>query len=323
MDVLSQEPHIKKGNFTYVVPASMVENSTQMTGKAAKVTTCSLSNTTQPLGSTVFDKYRIPVQYSSASATVIPSSCEHPKRSSEGFEDSITKTVKAQFHEGKEQRSKKITADLDSLRVHSQFQERVNTTCSYDEALTIRYHVRTIGLEQFFQESVFQHRIPLEILCSAFCVVPPAITHDPPDSALVQRLRKAISIDMGNRIKLHKYNSIDDAVALVRNSKNVMVITGAGISTSLNIPDFRSRDGLYPRLRKMGFEEPESIFSRDTFEQDPRPFFSVAAMILPPTDGRFTPAHAFLRLLQDKGRLLTLYTQNIDGIDLAAGRKAW
>lgn len=137
----------------------------------------------------------------------------------------------------------------------------------------------------------------------------------------MSRLKKAIAVDMGNRIKLHKHNSVNDAVALLRKAKNIMVITGAGISTSLEIPDFRSRGGLYSTIRAMGFDDPESVFSRDSFEQDPRPFFSVASMILPPTDGRITPAHAFLRLLQDKGKLLTLYTQNVDGIDRIAGIK--
>lgn len=319
MDVFSQgKPHTKKRKLNHVVPASMVEISTQSTEKAAKVNICSMSDITQSPESTVFDKHRVPFQqYSSGLATVIP--CEHSKRSSEESEDTITKTVKAESLEGTEVSSKDVNADLNSFRVHSEFQRRVNTVCSYDEALAIRYHARTIGLEQFFHESIVQHRIPLQTLCSAFCVFSPAVAPDPPDTALLQRLKKAITTDMGNRIKLHKYNSVDDAIALVKNAKNVMVITGAGTSTSLDIPDFRSHDGLYSRLREMGFEDPESIFSRDTFEQDPRPFFSVAAMILPPMDGRFTPAHAFLRLLQDKDRLLTLYTQNIDGIDLAAG----
>lgn len=194
-----------------------------------------------------------------------------------------------------------------------------NDLCTYEEALAIRYHVRETGLEHFFQDSVLKQRIPLQTLSTVFGVTLPTSPSDIPDKTLYKRLRKAITVDMGNRIKLPKYNSVKDAVALVQHSKNVMVITGAGISTSLDIPDFRSNDGLYSTLRNMGFEDPESVFSRDTFEQDPRPFFSVAAKILPPTDGRYTPAHAFLRLLQDKGKLLTLYTQNIDGIDLTAG----
>lgn len=209
--------------------------------------------------------------------------------------------------------------DLDDDPLKAQLRGRVTGPCAYDESLAIRYHARESGLERCFQEFVVQRRVPLSMLCTAFGVPPPAVPSDPPDKALRNRLKRAMAIDMGNRIKLQQYNSVPDAIALLRNARKIMVITGAGISTSLSIPDFRSRGGLYQKLREMGFEEPENIFSRDTFEQDPRPFFSVASMILPPTDGRFTPAHAFLRLLQDKGRLLTLYTQNVDGIDTTAG----
>ncbi len=197
--------------------------------------------------------------------------------------------------------------------------EADNGSCTYEEALAIRYHVREIGLENFFQEYVLEQRIPLQTLSTVFGVALPSALSDMPDNTLYKKLKKAITVDMGNRIKLHKYSSVKDAIDLVQQAKNIMVITGAGISTSLDIPDFRSHDGLYSTLRNMGFEDPESVFSRDTFEQDPQAFFSVAAKILPPTDGRYTPAHAFLRLLQDKGKLLTLYTQNIDGIDLEAG----
>jgi len=35
--------------------------------------------------------------------------------------------------------------------------------------------------------------------------------------------------------------------------------------------------------------------------------------------GKTTPTHAFVRLLQDKGKLLTNYTQNIDNIEGNAG----
>ena len=46
------------------------------------------------------------------------------------------------------------------------------------------------------------------------------------------------------RKRLSQYYSIDHAVELLKNAKNVVVLTGAGISTSLNIPDFRSDDGM-------------------------------------------------------------------------------
>lgn len=98
-----------------------------------------------------------------------------------------------------------------------------------------------------------------------------------------------------------------------------MVITGAGVSTSLGIPDFRSKDsGFYTKLRAKGFAEPEDVFELSTFDDDPTIFYSLAGDILPEL-GKWTPTHQFIRLLQDKGKLLRNYTQNIDNIEGSAG----
>lgn len=45
------------------------------------------------------------------------------------------------------------------------------------------------------------------------------------------------------RKRLSQYHSIEHAVELLKNAKRIVVLTGAGISTSLDIPDFRSDDG--------------------------------------------------------------------------------
>lgn len=50
------------------------------------------------------------------------------------------------------------------------------------------------------------------------------------------------------RQKLPHVNTILDVVELIRKSKNIIVLTGAGVSVSCGIPDFRSRDGIYSRL---------------------------------------------------------------------------
>lgn len=51
-----------------------------------------------------------------------------------------------------------------------------------------------------------------------------------------------------------------------------------------------------------------------------RHFYDLAGEILPVLD-KFSPTHAFIRLMQDKGKLLTNYTQNIDNIEAVAGIK--
>jgi NAD-dependent histone deacetylase SIR2 len=65
-------------------------------------------------------------------------------------------------------------------------------------------------------------------------------------------------------------------------------------------------------------QDPQEVFSLNLFHEDPSIFFSVAKDILP-GEKVFTPTHAFIRLLEDQGKLLTNYTQNIDNIEDHAG----
>ncbi|CAI4219881.1 unnamed protein product [Parascedosporium putredinis] len=129
----------------------------------------------------------------------------------------------------------------------------------------------------------------------------------------------AIARELSKRAKLTRFNTVDDAANLISRSKNIICLTGAGISTSLGIPDFRSKGtGLYSKLEHLGLSDPQEVFDIDQFKADPTVFYSVAKDILPSTD-RFTPTHAFIALLQEKGKLLTNYSQNIDNLEAKAG----
>lgn len=54
---------------------------------------------------------------------------------------------------------------------------------------------------------------------------------------------------------------------LVRASGKIVLLSGAGMSTSAGIPDFRGPDGLY---RKLGIDNPERIFDIGVFKGIPR-----------------------------------------------------
>lgn len=72
-------------------------------------------------------------------------------------------------------------------------------------------------------------------------------------------------------------SSPSDVAKLLKTCKNILIVTGAGISVSCGIPDFRSKGGLYDRIRtEYGLEEPEAMFDINYFLQNPRPFYAFA-----------------------------------------------
>lgn len=122
------------------------------------------------------------------------------------------------------------------------------------------------------------------------------------------------------RQKLKEYHSLDHAMDLVKNANNIIVLTGAGVSVSCGIPDFRSKDGIYSRLAQEypNLPDPQAMFDIQFFQKDPRPFFKFAKEIYP---GQFrpSPCHLFIKMLESKGKLLRNYTQNIDTLEQVAG----
>ena len=112
----------------------------------------------------------------------------------------------------------------------------------------------------------------------------------------------------------------DNITSCLGTSKRIIVLTGAGVSVSCGIPDFRSRDGVYARLAVdfPDLPDPQAMFDIHYFRKDPRPFFKFAKEIYP---GQFrpSPCHRFIRCVEKHGRLLRNYTQNIDTLEQVVG----
>jgi NAD-dependent SIR2 family protein deacetylase len=106
--------------------------------------------------------------------------------------------------------------------------------------------------------------------------------------------------------------------------KRVIAITGAGMSVAAGIPDFRSKTGIYHSLAGLGIEEgvleaPEDLFCLEFFRENPVPFYKVASQLFGDETIKPTRAHRFLKLLESKGVLRRVFTQNIDGLEFKAG----
>ncbi|KAF2218647.1 DHS-like NAD/FAD-binding domain-containing protein [Elsinoe ampelina] len=117
--------------------------------------------------------------------------------------------------------------------------------------------------------------------------------------------------------------TLDGLAAYIKSgrAKKIVIMAGAGISTSAGIPDFRSPDtGLYANLARLNLPFAEAVFDIGFFRQNPLPFYTLAKELYP---GKYRPTvtHSFFRLLQDKGLLLKVFTQNIDCLEREAGVK--
>jgi len=102
---------------------------------------------------------------------------------------------------------------------------------------------------------------------------------------------------------------------------NILVVSGAGVSVSAGIPDFRSPGtGLYDNLQKYNLPFPEAVFDLQYYSKRPKAFCQLAHELWPGM-GKFQPTltHSFLVLLAKKGLLLRNYSQNIDGLEYLAG----
>ncbi|GAA6010683.1 hypothetical protein JCM10207_005796 [Rhodosporidiobolus poonsookiae] len=134
----------------------------------------------------------------------------------------------------------------------------------------------------------------------------------------MRMLKIACSRILRNREKLEAFNTPDDVVSLIRRSKKILILTGAGVSTSCGIPDFRSPTGLYARLKEdpllnAELDNSQDMFDLAFFKEKPTVFYSFAKEIYP-SNFVPSPCHRFVRLLELNDRLLRNYTQNIDGL---------
>ncbi|TPX31311.1 hypothetical protein SmJEL517_g05331 [Synchytrium microbalum] len=141
-----------------------------------------------------------------------------------------------------------------------------------------------------------------------------------PDIDLVPLLQYVIRRNNEKRQRRADVNSMDDVLRLLRDSSKVMVLTGAGVSVSAGIPDFRSENGIYSRLGEFGLDDPQQMFDIEFFRDEPRTFYSFAREIYP-SNFKPTPSHMFIKVLEDQDKLLRNYTQNIDTLENETGIK--
>lgn len=121
-------------------------------------------------------------------------------------------------------------------------------------------------------------------------------------------------------------DSFEEKVAklndLIAQSNRIVFFGGAGVSTESGIPDFRSKDGLYNQ-HDVQFDmfEPEYLLSRSCLYQNPKVFYEFYRQKLDCRGIEPNITHYKLAELEKCGKLLSVVTQNIDGLHQKAGSK--
>ncbi|KAH6259592.1 hypothetical protein HBI40_087620 [Parastagonospora nodorum] len=107
---------------------------------------------------------------------------------------------------------------------------------------------------------------------------------------------------------------------VLHKKRKIVVIAGAGISVSAGIPDFRSATGLFNSLKKEHKlkSSGKDLFDASVYQDDnsTSTFHDMVRTLSQHTkSAQPTAFHHLLATLAQEGRLMRLYTQNVDGID--------
>ncbi|KAJ1655091.1 NAD-dependent deacetylase hst3 [Dispira simplex] len=120
-------------------------------------------------------------------------------------------------------------------------------------------------------------------------------------------------------------DEIEQVARAILNARRCVVVSGAGISCSAGIPDFRSQNGLFSTLKERHsshINQGRDLFDAQLFQNE------TTTRIFHQFIGQFkqsiahvrpTTTHQFLQWLHSQGRLTRWYTQNIDGLEAKTG----
>ncbi|GBR74143.1 NAD-dependent deacetylase 2 [Candidatus Termititenax aidoneus] len=108
----------------------------------------------------------------------------------------------------------------------------------------------------------------------------------------------------------------DKLKSLLNNSKHIIALTGAGVSTLSGIRDFRGKNGLYKDF------DADKIFDKRYFFQNPEYYYTQTKDFIYGLD-RYKPniIHKTLAKLEKKNIIRAVITQNIDMLHTKAGSR--
>lgn len=109
---------------------------------------------------------------------------------------------------------------------------------------------------------------------------------------------------------------IESFKEILNNSKNIVFLTGAGVSTLSGISDFRSANGLYNNHKYT--KSPEEMLSRTFFFSHTKEFYDFYKETFDCRKYKPNIVHKKMAELE-KDKNITIITQNVDGLHTKAG----
>src|SRR5918999_2530512 len=108
--------------------------------------------------------------------------------------------------------------------------------------------------------------------------------------------------------------AVNEFAEKIRGNNDIVVFTGAGISTESGIPDFRSPGGIWTRYRPITFQEYVSS-EQARIEAWKRRIEGWEQY----KNAKPNIGHYFIQALDAKGKLIGVITQNVDDLHSATG----
>ncbi|MGI8839904.1 MAG: SIR2 family NAD-dependent protein deacylase, partial [Caulobacteraceae bacterium] len=101
---------------------------------------------------------------------------------------------------------------------------------------------------------------------------------------------------------------------MLADARNVIVFTGAGISTESGVPDFRSPGGVWSRMKPIGFQD---FMANEAARREAwtRAFTGAAGW----TGAKPNAGHFAVAALVARGKAGAVITQNVDNLHQASG----
>jgi NAD-dependent deacetylase len=112
------------------------------------------------------------------------------------------------------------------------------------------------------------------------------------------------------------FNHLSAAADLIRPAKNLVVITGAGVSAESGIDTYRGAGGLWDRY------DVAEVATGTALRVNPRKVWEFLLLLREHTaEAEPNPGHRAIRALEDRLETVRVITQNIDGLHQAAGSR--